>query len=142
MSFMQVVANSAFEVQFPGDALPFTLVPGKNGYGAIMNAWVSDEDREFFSDMYPRLRPGLVVAQCNGTSTDGKGKSRLSQDIWTQHCMICGTHPIWRCVQVPFTHRDEWSHPRLPTYLWTCAWMIRSGTTDGSSILGEDTIRV
>ena len=70
MSFLQVVASSAFEVQFPGDALPFTLVPGKNGYSAIMDAWVSEEDREFFSDMYPRLRPGLIVAQCNGTSTD------------------------------------------------------------------------
>ena len=69
MSFMQVVANSAFEVQFPGDELPFTLVPGKGNVGALIGAWTSDEDEEFFSDMYPRMRPGLAVAECNGKNT-------------------------------------------------------------------------
>ena len=69
MAFMQIAAESAFEIQFPGENLPFTLHPGNGNIGAIMKDWASDEDKEFFSDMYPRLRPGLVVASINGVAT-------------------------------------------------------------------------
>ena len=66
---MQLAINSAFEIQFPGESVPFTLRPGKGNIGAIMSGWASDDDKDFFGDMYPRLRIGLVVAAINGTDT-------------------------------------------------------------------------
>ena len=66
---MQLAINSAFEIQFPGESVPFTLRPGKDNIGAIMSGWASVDDKDFFCDMYPRLRVGLVVAAINGTDT-------------------------------------------------------------------------
>ena len=38
MAFMQLAADSAFEIQFPGEQVPFTLRPGNdNTYGIIFS---------------------------------------------------------------------------------------------------------
>ena len=43
MAFMQLAADSAFEIQFPGEQVPFTLRPGNDNIGAIFADWASDD---------------------------------------------------------------------------------------------------
>ena len=40
---MQLAADSAFEIQFPGEQVPFTLRPGNDNIGAIFADWASDD---------------------------------------------------------------------------------------------------
>ena len=64
------MASSAFEIQFPGDRCPVGFVPGggKDRIGALTSnpEWATQEDDDFFEEIYPRMRPGLVLAQVNG----------------------------------------------------------------------------
>ena len=60
------LTKEAFEMEFSGDRSPIILRPGPDGVGATIKSWASPGDEEIFSDMYPSLRPGLVVAQING----------------------------------------------------------------------------
>ena len=64
------MASSAFEIQFPGDRCPVGFVPGggKDRIGALTSdpEWATQEDYDFFEEIYPRMRPGLVLAQVNG----------------------------------------------------------------------------
>ena len=68
-----MVTATAFEIQFPGDACPVAFVPGADRVGAITGGapwgtgeWRTQADHDLFEDMYPRMRPGLVLVQVNG----------------------------------------------------------------------------
>jgi len=64
------MADTTFNIQFPGDACPVAFVPGSGTerIGAITAnpEWSTQEDEDIFEEMYPRMRPGLVLAQVNG----------------------------------------------------------------------------
>ena len=68
-----MMTDTAFEIQFPGDACPVAFVPGADRVGAITGGapwgtgeWRTQADHDLFEDMYPRMRPGLVLVQVNG----------------------------------------------------------------------------
>lgn len=70
MDNLMSMANTTFEIQFPGDECPVAFLPGKgeDRIGAITAdpEWSTQEDEDIFEEMYPRMRPGLVLAQVNG----------------------------------------------------------------------------
>ena len=70
MDNLMSMANTTFEIQFPGDECPVAFLPGKGEerIGAITAdpEWSTQEDEDIFEEMYPRMRPGLVLAQVNG----------------------------------------------------------------------------
>ena len=67
-----MVTSSAFEIQFSGDACPVSFIPGRDNNGAITGGapwgtgeWRTRADHDLYEDMYPRMRPGLVLARVN-----------------------------------------------------------------------------
>ena len=64
------MVDTTFEIQFPGDECPVAFVPGGGDerIGALTAnpEWSTQADEDLFEEMYPRMRPGLVLAQVNG----------------------------------------------------------------------------
>ena len=59
MAFMQLAADSAFEIQFPGEQVPFTLRPGNDNIGAIFADWASDDVCYFASTNF-----SFIISLC------------------------------------------------------------------------------
>ncbi len=55
-----------FELVCNGDTLPFSVARRAGGYGAKVDQWATDAEREFYADMLPKLKPGCVILQING----------------------------------------------------------------------------
>ena len=100
--------ESAFEIQFPGENLPFTLQPGNDNIGAIMKDWASDEDKEFFSDMYPRVTPGTGIASINGVATtilDYEAIMKLMDEgQGSRHICLWNGGPEWEIVRARLSY--------------------------------------
>ena len=51
---MDSIADAVFELTVKGDELPFTIAKQASGYGAKVVKFATEEDREFYADMFPK----------------------------------------------------------------------------------------
>jgi ankyrin repeat protein len=63
---MDSIAVAVFELTVNGDELPVILAKQASGYGAKVVRFTTDDDRDFYADMFPKLGPGCVILQING----------------------------------------------------------------------------
>ncbi len=63
---MDSIADAVFELTVNGDELPVVLAKQASGYGAKVVGFATDDDREFYADMFPKLGPGCIILQING----------------------------------------------------------------------------
>ena len=104
---MDTIADAVFELTVNGDYLPFDIVKQASGYGAKVDKFTSEEDREFYADMFPKLGPGCVILQINGEDVLYSDFEYIT-DLVDPTKREDGTLPARPLILLMSTQRSKW----------------------------------